>query len=102
MSWWDVFQATAEGTSIAPSFWWRMRDRWTVTSPKIVLKVKGRVPRRWMPASALPCRCWRTSSLIGLLDEDLEEPALEFEAGLMDVGLDLVGQMLVLMRQGQD
>jgi hypothetical protein len=30
--------------------------------------------------------------VIGLLDEDLEEPPLEFEAGLMDVGLDLVGR----------
>ena len=38
---------------------------------------------------------------IGLLDEDLEEPALEIETGLMDVGLDLVGEMLVLMRHGQ-
>jgi hypothetical protein len=39
--------------------------------------------------------------VIGLLDEDLEEPPLEFEAGLMDVGLDLVGEMLVLERHGQ-
>jgi hypothetical protein len=39
--------------------------------------------------------------VIGLLDEDLEEPPLEFEAGLMDVGLDLVGEMLVLGRNGQ-
>ena len=39
--------------------------------------------------------------LIGLLDEDLEEPALEFETGLMHVGLDLVGEMLVLGRDGQ-
>ena len=62
MSWWDVFQATADGTSVVPSFLLRMRDRRTVTSPKIVLKVKGRVPLRWMPALALPCRCWRTSS----------------------------------------
>jgi hypothetical protein len=38
---------------------------------------------------------------IGLLDEDLEEPPLEFETDLMNVGLDLVGEMLVLMRHGQ-
>ena len=39
--------------------------------------------------------------VVGLLDEDLEEPPLDFEAGLMDVGLDLVGEMLVLVRHGQ-
>jgi hypothetical protein len=39
--------------------------------------------------------------LIRLLDEDLEESALNFETGLMHVGLDLVGEMLVLMRHGQ-
>ena len=62
MSWWDVFQAIAEGVSIVPSCLWRIRDRSTVTSPKMVLKVKGRVPFRWMPALALPCRRWRTNS----------------------------------------
>ena len=61
-SWWDVSQAVAEGISIVPSWLWLIRDRWTVTSPKIVLKVNGRVPRRWMPAPPLPCRCCRTSS----------------------------------------
>jgi hypothetical protein len=39
--------------------------------------------------------------VIGLLDEDPEEPTLEFETGLMDVGLDLVGEMLILGRNGQ-
>ena len=39
--------------------------------------------------------------LIGLLDKDPEEPALEFETRLMNVGLDLVGEMLVLVRHGQ-
>ena len=39
--------------------------------------------------------------LIGLLDQDLEEPALDFETGLMDVRLDLVGEMLVLWWHGQ-
>jgi hypothetical protein len=37
---------------------------------------------------------------VGLLDEDLEEPALEFEPGLMDERLDLVGEMLVLVGHG--
>jgi hypothetical protein len=39
--------------------------------------------------------------VVGLLDQDLEEPALEFETRLMNVGLDLVGEMLVLVRHGQ-
>jgi hypothetical protein len=39
MSWWDVSQATAEGTSIEPSRLWEMRERRAVTSPKVVLKV---------------------------------------------------------------
>jgi hypothetical protein len=39
--------------------------------------------------------------LIGLLDEDLEAPALDFETGLMDVELNLVGEMHVLKGNGQ-
>ena len=39
--------------------------------------------------------------LVGLLDEDLEEPALDFETGLMDERLDLVGEMLVLLGMGK-
>ena len=39
--------------------------------------------------------------LVGLLDEDPEEPALDFQTGLMDEGLDLVGEMLVLVGPGQ-
>jgi hypothetical protein len=39
--------------------------------------------------------------LIGLLHEDLEEAALEFETGLMNERLDLVGEVLVLGRHGQ-
>jgi len=35
------------------------------------------------------------------LDQDLEEPALDFETGLMDERLDLVGEMLVLLWHGQ-
>jgi hypothetical protein len=42
-----------------------------------------------------------TTPVNGHLDEDLEEPTLECEAGLMDVGLDPVGEMLVLVRHGQ-
>ena len=39
--------------------------------------------------------------LIGLLDQGLEELALDFETGLMDVRLDLVGEMLFLLRYGR-
>ena len=39
--------------------------------------------------------------LVGLLHEHLEEPALGFQTGLMNVGLDLVGEMLILLRHGQ-
>ena len=39
--------------------------------------------------------------LIGLLDQDLEEPTLDFETGLMNVRLNLVGEMLVLPWHGQ-
>src|SRR5271157_144503 len=36
-----------------------------------------------------------------LLDENLEQPALDFKAGLMDERLDLVGEVLVLLWHGQ-
>lgn len=39
--------------------------------------------------------------VVGLLDEGAEEPALDLEAGVMDARLDLVGEMLVLVGQGQ-
>ena len=74
-SWWDVSQALAEGTSMVPSCLWLIRDRWTVTSPKVVLKVNDRVPRHWIPAPALPQQLCRTDFLVGLLDEGSEEPA---------------------------
>jgi hypothetical protein len=39
--------------------------------------------------------------LVGLLDEGAEETTLDFEAGVMDASLDLVGEMLVLFGHGQ-
>ncbi len=36
-----------------------------------------------------------------LLDENLEEPALDIKAGLMDERVDLVGEVLVLLWHGQ-
>ena len=50
------------------------------------------------PAFALPVL--ENQFLIGLLDQDLEEPALDFETGLMNVRLDLVGETLVLLWHG--
>ena len=85
---------------MVPSCLWLIRDRWTVTSPKVVLKVNGRVPRhgyqRGFAAAVL-----QDQLLVGLLDEGSEEPALDLKAGLMDERLDLVGEVLVLGRHGQ-
>jgi hypothetical protein len=38
---------------------------------------------------------------VGLLDQDLVQLTLDLETGLMDVGLDLVGETFVLGRYGQ-
>ena len=100
-SWWDVSQALAEGTSMVSSCLWLIRDRWTVTSPKVVLKVNGRVPRRWMTGAGFAAAVLQDQLLVGLLDEGSEEPALDLKAGLMDERLDLVGEVLVLGRHGQ-
>jgi hypothetical protein len=40
--------------------------------------------------------------LVGLLDQGPEESALEIETGLMDERLDPVGELVVLVGQGQD
>ena len=95
-SWWESSRRLAEGTSIVPSCLWLIRDRWTVTSPKVVLKVNGRVPRPWMPAPAFAAPVLQDQFLVGLLDEGSEEPSLDLKAGLMDERLDLVGEVLVL------
>ena len=100
-SWWDVFQTVADGISIVPSWLWLIRDRSTVTSPKMVLKVKGRVPLALDASTGFAVPVLEHQFLIGLLDQDLEEPALDFETGLMNVRLNLVGEMLVLPWHGQ-
>ena len=93
VSWWDVFQALADGTSIVPSCWWLIRDRCTVTSPKVVLKVWGRVPRRWMPPPfAVPLL--KDQFFVGLFDQDLEQLPLDLSDRPADVGLDLSGRRL--------
>ena len=98
-SWWDVFQALAEGTSMVSSCLWLIRDHWTVTSPKVVLKVNGRVPG--IDPHGFAAAVLQDQLLVGLLDEGSEEPALDLKAGLMDERLDLVGEVLVLGRHGQ-
>ena len=96
-----MLQTVADGISIVPSWLWLIRDRSTVTSPKMVLKVKGRVPRRLDASTGFALPVLENQFLIGLLDQDLEEPALDFETGLMHVRLNLVGEMLVLPWHGQ-
>ena len=100
-SWWDVFQALAEGTSMVSSCLWLIRDRWTVTSPKVVLKVNGPSPG-WITSAGFAAAVLQDQLLVGLLDEGSEEPALDLKAGLMDERLDLVGGVLVLGRRGRD
>ena len=85
---------------MVPSCLWLIRDRWTVTSPKVVLKVNGRVPRHGY-RHGFAAAVLQDQLLVGLLDEGSEEPALDLKAGLMDERLDLVGEVLVLGRHGQ-
>ena len=96
-SWWDVSQALAKGTSMVPSCLWLIRDRWTVTSPKVVLKGgRLRPPVRLDTSAGFAAAVLQGQLLVGLLDEGSEEPALDLKAGLMDERLDLVGKVLVL------
>src|SRR4051794_32557677 len=66
------------------------------------LEGKGACAPALDAAAALAVAPLEDQFLVGLLDEGAEESALDFEAGLMDEGLDLVGEMLVLVghRQG--
>ena len=50
-----------------------------------------------MPCAAFAVPVLENQFLIGLLDQDLEEPALNLETGLMNARPDLVGEMLVLL-----
>ena len=100
-SWWEVFQAVAEGISIVPSV--------IVADPRPLngdFAEEGLEGERSCPpvldastGFALPVL--ENQFLIGLLDQDWEEPALDFETGLMNVRLNLVGEMLVLPWHGQ-
>jgi hypothetical protein len=65
------------------------------------LESEGSRPSAADAAAAFAVASLEDQFLVGLLDEGLEEPALDFQAGLMDERLDLVGEMLVLLWQGQ-
>ena len=65
------------------------------------LEGEGPCPPALDAAAAFAVASLEDQLLVGLLDEGSEEPALDFEAGLMDERLDLVGEMLVLVGQGQ-
>jgi len=92
-------QAAAAGTSIVPSFLWTIRDRWTVTAPKVVLKVKGRVPAL-DPGIGFAVPLLKDQFLIGLLDEDLK--SRRWNSSPPDERRPRSGrEMLVLRRHGQ-
>ena len=106
-SWWDVSQALAEGIldgvlpGLRPTV--LVHHRWTVTSPKVVLTVNGRVPRVLDNDGRL-CRggSLQDQLLVGLLDEGSEEPWLDSKAGLMDAMVrPRSGRVLVLDTTGQ-
>jgi hypothetical protein len=55
-----------------------------------------------MPASPFAVPVQKDQFMVGLLHEDSEEPALDFEASLMNERFDLVGEVLILIGHGQD
>ena len=96
-SWWGVFQAVADGIS--------MRAVVIVADPRPLngdlaedrLECEGPCPPPLDAGAAFAVPVLENQFLIGLLDQDLEEPALDLETGLMNARLDLVGEMLVLL-----
>jgi hypothetical protein len=52
-------------------------------------------------ATAFAVPLMQNQFLVSLLNENSEKPALEFEPDLMNGGLDLVGEVLILVRHGQ-
>jgi hypothetical protein len=61
----------------------------------------GSGPAALEAAAAFAVPTLEDEFLVGLLDQDLEEPALDFETGVMNECLDLLGEMLVLVGHGQ-
>jgi hypothetical protein len=84
-SWWDVFQARPLDGDLANGR----------------LEGEGSCPPKPDAAAAFALPPLEDQFLVGFLDEGSEEPALDFETRLMDERLDLVGEMLVLVGQGQ-
>src|SRR4051812_38293145 len=64
------------------------------------LEGKGARPSALAPLAAFAVPLLEDQFSVGLLDDDPEEPALEFQPGLMDERLDLVGEMLVSLGHG--
>jgi hypothetical protein len=61
------------------------------------LEGEGSRPPALDPRAALAVAALEDELLVGLLDQGAGEPTLDLESGLMDGGLDLVGEMLVLL-----
>jgi hypothetical protein len=64
------------------------------------LEAEGARPSALDALAAFAVPLLEDQFLVGLLDQDPEEPALEFKPGLMDERFDLVGEMLVLVGHG--
>jgi hypothetical protein len=95
INWWDVSQAVAEGLDRAVEV---VADPRPLDGDLAEDRLEGEGPRP--PAAdagaAFASPVLQDQLSIGLLDQGLEELALDFEAGLMDVRLDVVGEMLIL------
>jgi hypothetical protein len=68
--------------------------------PEGGLEGEGSCPPTLDAAAGLTLSPLEDQFLVGLLDEGLEEPALDFESGLMDERLDLIGEVLVVVGHG--
>ena len=73
VSWWDVFQAIADGTSIVPSCLWRIRDRSHGDLAEGRLEGEGACPPPLDAGAAFAVPLLQDQFLVGLLDEDLED-----------------------------
>ena len=100
-SWWDVFQAVVDGIS--------MRAVVIVADPRPLngdlaedrLECEGPCPPPPDAGAAFAVPVLENQFLIGLLDQDLEEPALDLETGLMNARLDWSGRCSSCCTSGQ-
>ena len=65
------------------------------------LEGEGACPPKLDASATLALPLLQDQFLVGLLNENLGEPALDFETGLVDERLDLVGEMLILIGHGK-